>query len=188
MSPYAGSGRPTQRDRMLRAFRAYFDLLDAAAWLRGWLRGQLAGFGLNLLGLRVLDTIYREGPIEMTAVAKIHQCPLQNLHALVERLEVSGWVRRRIVRRFPAEIKITRIPKDRRDRKRQGRRISIVEMTPRGWKFLGTVLPKHAKIVKALMRVLDGREQETLSRLCRKLSAGDILKFAKEMTHVYAGE
>jgi hypothetical protein len=33
------------------------------------------------------------------------------------------------------------------------------------------------------MRALHGREQLTLSRLCRKLREGDVLKFVSEITH-----
>jgi DNA-binding MarR family transcriptional regulator len=188
MSPNAESGRPTQKDKTLRAYRAYFDLLDAAAWMRGWLRAQMAMFGVSMLGLRVLEMLYREGPMEVTVIAQIRDCPPQNMHALVSRLEAHGLVQREIVRRPPAEVKETRIPIARRGSQRQGRRTSVVQLTPRGVAFVGTALPKHAKVVKALMRVLDGREQETLSSLCRKLSEGHILKFIKEMTHVYAGE
>jgi len=43
------------------------------------------------------------------------------------------------------------------------------------------VLPRHSKLVKALMRVLDGREQKTLVRICQKLRAGDALKFVSEL-------
>jgi len=35
--------------------------------------------------------------------------------------------------------------------------------------------------VKALMRAIDGRQQETLSQICRRLRAGDALKFVKEI-------
>lgn len=45
--------------------RAYLDVLDTAQWLRDWLRGQLAGFELDLLGLRVLEMLYRDGPMEV---------------------------------------------------------------------------------------------------------------------------
>ena len=34
------------------------------------------------------------------------------------------------------------------------------------------------------MRALDGREQETMSRLCRKLRAGDAAKFLREIRMV----
>jgi hypothetical protein len=37
-------------------------------------------------------------------------------------------------------------------------------------------------VVKAEMKVLDGREQETLSRMCVKLREGDAVNFLKELT------
>jgi hypothetical protein len=39
----------------------------------------------------------------------------------------------------------------------------------------------NAKVVKAEMKVLDGRQQETLSRLCIKLREGDAVMFLKEL-------
>jgi hypothetical protein len=45
------------------------------------------------------------------------------------------------------------------------------------------VLPQHAKIVKALMRVLEGREKESLIRICRKQREGDVVKYISELTH-----
>ena len=61
-------------------------------------------------------------------------------------------------------------------------------LTAQGTKFVGTVFPKHAKVVKSLMRVLDGREQQTLSRLLQKLREGDIVKFVKEIRMKRPGE
>jgi hypothetical protein len=49
--------------------------------------------------------------------------------------------------------------------------------------FVADVLPNHTKMVKALLRALDGRKQDTLSRLCRKLREGDMVKFVREITH-----
>ena len=56
-----------------------------------------------------------------------------------------------------------------------------MRLTPRGEKFIGTFFPKHAKVVKSLKRVLDGREQVTLSRLLLKLRKGDVVKFVREI-------
>lgn len=39
------------------------------------------------------------------------------------------------------------------------------------------------EVVRALMRVLNATEQNSLSRLCRKLREGDVLKFVAEITH-----
>ena len=36
-------------------------------------------------------------------------------------------------------------------------------LTPLGKEFIGNVLPNHSKLVKALMRVLDTREKQSLS-------------------------
>jgi hypothetical protein len=47
---------------------------------------------------------------------------------------------------------------------------------------MSQVLPRHSKLVKSLMRVLDAREQGSLSRICRKLQEGDVLKFVREIT------
>ena len=183
-----GSGRPTHRDKTLRAFRAYLDLLDTAQWLRDELRGQLAGLGLDLLGFRVLETLYRNGPMEVVEVALERGCPVTMAHKLVSRMKTSGWVRCDVMRRHPAKIPITRIPIARRGKELLGRRVSVVRLTPLGRRLTGTVLPKHQKVVKALMRALDGREQETLNMLCRKLREGDDMRYLSELLHWRPGE
>ena len=57
----------------------------------------------------------------------------------------------------------------------------LVRLTEEGEKLIAYVFARHRKVVKAEMRALEGREQETLSRLCRKLKEGDIVKFFKEI-------
>lgn len=57
----------------------------------------------------------------------------------------------------------------------------FLRLTPKGEKSVGTIFPKHAKVVKSLMRVLDRREQQTLRRLLQKLREGDVVKYFKEM-------
>jgi hypothetical protein len=37
-------------------------------------------------------------------------------------------------------------------------------------------------MAKSLLRVLDAREQDTLSRICRKLRDNDVVKFVREIT------
>jgi hypothetical protein len=48
-------------------------------------------------------------------------------------------------------------------------------------KSINKEFSKPAKVVKSLMRVLDGREQATLSRLMLKLRKGDVVKFVREI-------
>ncbi len=62
-------------------------------------------------------------------------------------------------------------------------RVGVISLTPLGKKFIGNVLPRHAKMVKALMRVLEGREKESLIRICQKLREGDVVKYISELTH-----
>ncbi len=59
----------------------------------------------------------------------------------------------------------------------------MVSLTPLGKKFIGNLLPKHAKMVKSLMRVLHGREKKSLIRICQKLREGDVVKYISELTH-----
>jgi hypothetical protein len=59
----------------------------------------------------------------------------------------------------------------------------VVSLTQTGEWYIRLVLPRHIKLVKALMRALDGREQISLIRLCRKLRRKNILKFILELTH-----
>ena len=66
-----------------------------------------------------------------------------------------------------------------RDKPRSGQRVSVAGLTKAGKKFFGKLLPRHSKLVKAFMRVLNGTEQESLAKLCQKLWAGDVMKFVE---------
>lgn len=62
----------------------------------------------------------------------------------------------------------------------QGRRVTGVDLTAEGRKKIADVFPKHTKVAKCYFRALDGREMETLGRLCGKLREGDAVKFIRE--------
>jgi DNA-binding MarR family transcriptional regulator len=179
--------RPTQREKTARAFRAYVELLDTAEYMKAKLRGQLESFDLTMQGFRLLEMLYREGPVTVPDAAEKRGCKRQNMDAIVARLEQRGWVERAVVRRPPAEIAEGHLPKAMRGKQREGSRVAMVRLTKLGTKFMGTVFPRHAKTVKAWMRCLDGREQESLSHICAKLREGHFLKFVSEITHVHEG-
>jgi hypothetical protein len=63
----------------------------------------------------------------------------------------------------------------------RGRPVTVIELTEQGEALIANVFQKHAKLVKAQMRVLDGREQQTVSRLCEKLRRGEVMKFVREL-------
>ncbi|HUA01893.1 MAG TPA: MarR family transcriptional regulator [Candidatus Aquilonibacter sp.] len=171
---------PSQREKTLRAFRAYLDLIDTADWLKNELRGQLESFDLTMPGFRLLEMLYREGALPVPNIARRRLCTRQNVGFILDSLEARGWVGHRVVNLPAVEVNESRIAKARRGA-RQGPRVRVVALTKSGKEFIGTVLPRHVKRVKALMRALDGREQESISAVCRKLREGDIFKFLREM-------
>lgn len=174
---------PTQREKTQRAFRAYLDLIDTADWLKAELRGQLESFDVTMGGFRLLEMLYSEGAMTLPVAARRRACTRQNLGFVIKALEERGWVGQGVRRLPAAEVKESRLSKVRRGVQREGTRVTVIGLTARGKKFVGTALPRHAKVVKALMRALDGREQESLSRMCRKLREGDIMKFVSEIMH-----
>jgi DNA-binding MarR family transcriptional regulator len=173
----------SHKEKTRRAFRAYMDLLDTAEWLKGELRGPLMSFDLAMGEFRVLELLYREGALFVQDIARRRRLRRQSMDAVVAHLAERGWVARRIVTLPPVEFERAHLAKSMRDERREGRRVSVVGLTKSGNKFMGNVLPSHSKLIKALLRVLNATEQDSLSRLCRKLRAGDVLKFVAEITH-----
>ena len=173
-----------QQVKTNRAFRAYINLMDAADWLRGEMSGQLATFDLTMLQFRVLEALFREGPQYQQPLSVKFQCSKQNIALVFERLEKSGAVRRGRCR-LPSKADHVELGFPEGSGKNwRGRWISLVVLTPAGKKLIANVIAKHKKVVKAWMRVLDAREQETLARLCGKVRGGDSVKFVKDMRMV----
>jgi len=176
------------RGKTLRAFRAHLELQLTADWIRKDMRGQLGSFDMTLAGFRVLEMLYREGPTHMSAAAKKLECERQNLNVVVQTLERRGFVRR-VSETLPlVDNKRNRALKAMGDTEQRGRGVTRLRLTHAGRKFIATLFPRHAKVVKALMRALHGREQETLSKLCRKLREGLSVNFFKELRIIREGE
>lgn len=173
--------RPTHLERAERAFAAYLELVDTAQWMLRKLSGPLLNFGLTMCEFRVLFMLYHDGPMSVSEAAKKRSLLVGNFSTVAARLEGFGWLRREIVWRAPVERRSSKIPKARRDRPRRGPRFRQVSLTEEGRKKIGAVIPRQAKVVKSLMRVLDMREQDTLGKLCRKLREDYIIKFMREI-------
>jgi len=174
---------PNQSEKTQRAFRAYVDLIDAAEWLKAELRAPLESFDLTMGEFRVLDLLHREGALSIAEVGRRRKTKPPNMQVVTERLRGRGWLRRRRVRLAPEGNRNLHVPRSERGKPRVGRWAVLVSLTRSGKKFMSQVLPRHSKLVKSLMRVLDAREQDSLSRICRKLVAGDVMKFVAEITH-----
>lgn len=164
--------RPDQNEKTDRAFHTYIDLLDAAEYMRARVYDQLSFYDLTMNTFRVMQLLEHEGPCRATVMAERCQWSRQNLGMVVRQLTARGWVRMEVGRAAPN-----------RASGGEGRRVAVLHLTAAGHEFIRGFLPRHGKVIKALMRALDGREQMTLARLCRKLKEGDIFKFISEMEH-----
>jgi DNA-binding MarR family transcriptional regulator len=179
--------RPTQRERRQRAFRAYLDLIDTADWLKREMRAPLDAFDLTMQDFRVMEMLYGDGALTTPDIARRIGRLRQNVEVITARLQERGWVGRKMVSLPPVEFERAHVSKAEQEG-REGRRVSVVGLTASGKKLMGTVLPRHAKVVRALMRVLDAREQDSISKVCRKLRRGDAMKFLTEMSFEEVGE
>ena len=173
----------TPREKTQRAFRAYMDLLDTADWIKGELRGPLISFDLAMGEFRLMELLYREGALFVSDIAQRRGVHRSGVEVTIDRLVRRGWLGQKTVALPPVELQRAHLAKSRAGEPRKGRRIRAIGLTKSGKKFIGNVLPSHSKVVKAMMRALDGREQETMSRLCRKLRAGNVMKFVSELMH-----
>jgi MarR family 2-MHQ and catechol resistance regulon transcriptional repressor len=155
--------------KMSRAVRAYQDLLDTAEWMRERMSRQLASWDLTIAQFNILEMIALEGGQYQTAIGQRFRCSRQNSTVVILRLEKMGLVRRKAshLARMHGKAGL-------------GTRVVLVELTAEGKELVADVSPKHAKVVKAEMRALEGREQATLSRLCEKLKLGDPARFIRE--------
>jgi len=170
------------RGRTVRAYSAYLELRDTAAWFHEELAAQLRNLELTVQEFRVLDAL-RRGPQYLEEMSKRLHCQKANVGKVLNRLHAWGWVRRRRCRlassRESGNAGIESGVR-RSGAKPRGRRITMIALTEEGRASFKRIHPKHVKLVKAYMRALDGREQLTLTRLCMKLRRGNILKFALE--------
>ncbi len=176
-------GVPAGTRKTVRSFRAYIGLLEASDRLPARMAGQLELFELTTAEFRLLEVLLRRGPLYREQIAESFGYTPQAIGLVVERLRKRGLVEREVTYLEPAPTRASKTRKARRGFARKGQRIAMLSLTTLGKRLIGSVLPKHAKLVKAMMRPLDGREQETLARLCKKLREGDALKFYQEMTH-----
>ena len=173
---------PTNQEKTGRAVQACLDLIDTAKWLESELRPPLDSFGLTLAEFRVLELLNRAGPMTVSDVARERNCARQNLIATSKSLERRGWVWRVVGTLPPVSIEQSHKARSKTEQKRKGRRVGVMTLTLSGKRFIRDVIPNQFKMMKALLRVLDGREQVSLSRLCGKLASREaVLKFLQEI-------
>jgi len=164
-------------ERKARAFRAYIDVMDTAAWFRYQVEPQLADFDLNMERFRLLELLYREGPMTTTAVARSRGCARQSLGELAERLAADGLleVERRTV------CAVDEDKDEEQNQRGKGWRASTLLLTEKGETLMRGVMRRHGKLIYALMCAIDPRDMDRLSRTCRRIREGDVVKLIKEL-------
>jgi len=172
-----------QKERAERALRAYTAFLDTSDWLKAEVRVPLESFGVTLTEFRLLEVLHRQGALPVVDLARRRGSRWHNVAFLIKGMEGRGWVRRAMAMLPPVEFKRAHLPRSRRDERRRGRTMTVVGLTEEGKEFVQQVLAIHSKLVNALMRALEGREQDSLFRLCRKLREGNPVRFFAELTH-----
>jgi len=114
-------------------------------------------------------------------VARRRGAVRQTIDAIVARLVERGWVRRMLIALPPVDPTGSHLAKSKRNERRVGVRVGVVKLTPAGKRLVRDMLPRHSKMVKALMRVLTAREQNSLGRICRKVREDGLVQFVREI-------
>lgn len=168
-------------ERRERAFRAYLELMDAAAWFRYQVETGLNELGLNLERFRVLEMLRSGGPITMMALAERRFCSRQSVAVTVGALAEKGWLQIETIRMPATEVTETHLSKAELGQERLGRMAALVRLTAEGESFVDGVTRRHAKVVYALMRALALRDVDRLGETCRRLREGDPFRLIQEL-------
>jgi MarR family 2-MHQ and catechol resistance regulon transcriptional repressor len=151
-----------------RAVKAHRSMVRAMRVMDDLLGKQLKNFGLTTTQFDVLEALLEKGPMSQTRLAATLWCSDSNIALATGTLAKRVLVVRRTGGRDRREVK--------------------THLTPQGRHLVTKVSPMHAKVVRAQLSVLSGREQQTLSRTCLKIEKGDPRKFIFELTHFERGE
>ncbi len=109
----------------------------------------IRSFGLTEPQFAVLETLGHLGPMTIGVLCKKQLVSGGNMTLVVDNLEKEGLVQR--------------------IHSKNDRRAIIVELTEKGTQLFEDTFPKHANNIADAASVLSAEEQETLSRLLKKL-------------------
>ena len=138
-------GRPAE----VRALDAYIKLTRAVSSVGARLAPALAAAGLTPTQLGVLEALLHLGPLGQRVLGDKLLMSGGNITTVVDNLEVRGLVRR--------------------ERRGDDRRQVTVHLSPEGRRLITKVFPNHVRAIVEAFSALTSGEQETLSRLAKKL-------------------
>ncbi len=139
---------PGEADEV-RALDTLIKLSRAVESLHARLAQGLAGSGLTMGQLAVLEALWHLGPMNQRQLAgKLLRSPA-NITTVLDNLERDGLARR--------------------ERGRDDRRCVTIRLTPEGERRIAEVFPAHVSRITSAMSALTPDEQEQLGRLCRTL-------------------
>ena len=132
-----------------RALKSYVKLMRASDSVTQRTHQHLSATGLSLSQFAVLEALYHLGPLSQKEIGQKILRSSGNITMVIDNLEKHGLVKRK--------------------RHNVDRRYFIVHLTSRGQKRIDNIFPRHAAVIADEMSVLSESEQETLSKLCKKL-------------------
>ena len=133
----------------VRAIDTYIKLQRSAESTAARATRHLASAGLTFSQYGVLDILFHLGPLPLGQIAEKILKSEGNMTTVVDNLERRGLVKR--------------------ERRERDRRVVTLTLTESGRKVIEEILPQHIQAIVEEMSVLTPDEQETLSRLCRKV-------------------
>jgi MarR family 2-MHQ and catechol resistance regulon transcriptional repressor len=144
-SRYQGS------DSEIQALNSYIKLQRAADSISMRAHKHLIQENLSSSQFGVLECLYHLGPLCQRDIGRKILKSSGNISTVIDNLEKRGYVIR--------------------ERSNQDRRYISVKLTSAGKALITTIFPGHVQEIVANMKTLTPREQQQLSRLCKKLGA-----------------
>jgi len=140
---YKGTGREE------KTLNAFIKLMRASESINNRLNRQLSDNDLTISQFGVLEALYHLGALNQKSLAEKLLKSGGNITLVIDNLEKNGWVERQ------------RNPEDRRS--------VLIHLTPEGEKLIKDYFPRHLDHIMEEFDVLNPKELEQLSSICKKL-------------------
>lgn len=152
----------TVEQRTKQAIGVYRELARADDSVSAVMERQLHKAGMGIAQFRILDHLLQAGATPQVELAEILLLSKGNISTVIDRLVAKSMVARWTKDGYKRRV--------------------MIHLTPQGRAMVEGLFPKQARVIRAHMSALSEREQETLRKLCKKLSDGDAQRYIAELT------